>query len=353
MPAMSDVVLVTGGAGFIGSHVVEALLRAGYTARVLDNFSSGRDENLDDLWCLAGRFGGGLQVIQGDVRDPEATADACYKAVAVIHLAAVPSVTQSLIDPVSTNAVTHGGTINTLWQAIDQQVPLFVLASSCAVYGDASEPPVAEGARLRPRSPYAEAKRDAELACLSAGDGGFLATVCLRLFNVYGPRQDPSSPYSGVVSRFLSAALRGQPLTIHGDGEQTRDFVYVGDVVRAIMAVLGRPRRGATVVNVGSGRETSVNELAAAVERVVGRRLGRRQAPPREGDVLRSAADTGRARWVLGWEAATPLDEGLAATWEWVQAEAAAAAGAEPRGSYAALHEELDGLGAADDDDEV
>lgn len=348
MPAMSDIVLVTGGAGFIGSHLVEALLRRGYTARVLDNFSSGRDENLDHCWALAGRFGGGLQVIQGDVRDPEATADACYRAVAVVHLAAVPSVTQSLIDPVSTNAVTHGGTINVLWQAVAQEVPLLVLASSCAVYGDATTPPIPETARLRPRSPYAEAKRDAELACVSAGDGGFVASVCLRFFNVYGPRQDPTSPYSGVVSRFLSAAWRGQPLTIHGDGEQTRDFVYVGDVVQAILRVLERPRRGATVLNVGSGRETSVNELAAAVERVVGRRLPRRQAPPREGDVLRSAADPGRARWVLGWEAVTPLDEGLAATWQWVQEEAAAAAAAEPRGSYAALHEELDDLGDSD-----
>lgn len=319
---MDGLILVTGGAGFIGSHVVDALLSRGRDVRVVDDFSTGKDENLDQAWALAAQGGAGLQVVEGDVRDEARIRDVMDGCGAVVHLAAIASVPKSVQDPVGSNSVTHGGTVNVMRQAVEAEAGRFVLASSCAVYGDTQELPIVEATPLRPLSPYAEAKSRSEEVCADAADAGQITAACLRFFNVYGPRQDPGSAYSGVISRFLDAAVASDPVTIYGDGRQSRDFIFVGDVVAAVLAALDRPLTGVSVVNAGTGRETNLLEILDVVEGLAGRRLERRMEPAREGDILHSRADTGRARWVLGWEAGTSLAEGLAATWEWY-AEAA------------------------------
>ena len=322
---MDGLTLVTGGAGFIGSHVVDALLMSGSDVRVLDDFSTGREENLDGAWALAAQGGAGLQVIDGDVRDEVRMRDALDGCDAVIHLAAVPSVAQSWEDPVGCDSVTHGGTVNAVRQAVEADAERFVLASSCAVYGDAAELPIAETTPPHPLSPYAGAKLASEGVCADAADAGQLTAVCLRFFNVYGPRQDPGSAYSGVISRFLSAAAAAGPVTIFGDGRQSRDFVYVADVVAAILAALTRPLIGLSIVNVGTGRQTDLLEILGVVEERAGRTLERRMEQAREGDIRHSRADAGRARWVLGWEAEVGLAAGLSETWRWFTAEGGAA----------------------------
>ena len=319
---MDGPILVTGGAGFIGSQLVDALLRAGHDVRVLDDFSTGKQENLRGAEALAAAHGGRFQLIAGDVRSEFKMRDAVDGCAAVCHLAAVASVTQSVADPAGTGSVTHGGTVNAVRMAVDAEVPRFVLASSCAVYGDAAQLPVAETSAPRPLSPYAEAKLAAEQTCAAAADAGQLAAVCLRFFNVFGPRQDPGSEYSGVISRFMAAAAAGDPVTVYGDGLQTRDFVYVGDVVEAILRGVRKPLSGVSVLNVGSGVPTSVLDVVGCVEELAGGAVERRFAGARAGDVRDSQADARRARWVLGWEAGTTFADGLEKTWAWYREQA-------------------------------
>jgi UDP-glucose 4-epimerase len=330
---MDGLILVTGGAGFIGSHLVDALLTAGHDVRVLDDFSTGKQENLRGAEALAAAHGGHFQLIAGDVRSEFKMRDAVDGCAAVCHLAAVASVTQSLADPVGTGSVTHGGTVNAVRMAVDADVARFVLASSCAVYGDAAQLPVAETSAPRPLSPYAEAKLAAEETCAAAADAGQMAAACLRFFNVYGPRQDPGSDYSGVISRFMAAAAAGEPVTLYGDGLQTRDFVYVGDVVEAIARALQKPLSGASVLNVGSGTPTSVLDVLGRLEELAGGPIERRFAAARAGDIRDSRADAGRARWVLGWEAGETFAGGLEKTWAWYRERAGvpAAPGRRPR----------------------
>jgi UDP-glucose 4-epimerase len=316
------VAVVTGGAGFIGSHLVDTLLAAGHGVRVLDDFSTGKPENLRGVEALAALHGGSFQLIAGDVRDEVKVREAVDGCAAVFHLAAVASVSRSVADPVGTGSVTHGGTVNVVRWAVDAEVPRVVLASSCAVYGDAAQLPVAETAPPCPLSPYAEHKLAAEKVCASAADAGQIAAVCLRFFNVFGSRQDPSSEYSGVISRFMAAATAGEGVTVYGDGGQTRDFVYVGDVVEALRCALRRPAVGVAVVNVGSGVETSVLDVLGALERLAGGAIPRVHGAAREGDIRRSRADAGRAKWVLGWEAARTFEEGMADTWAWYRSRA-------------------------------
>jgi UDP-glucose 4-epimerase len=313
---VDDLILVTGGAGFIGSHVVSSLLDHGARVRVLDDFSTGKRENLDGSEARAEAAGGLIQVIEGDVRDEHMVRDAVRDCIAVVHLAAVPSVTRSLDDPVGCNSVTHGGTVNVLRRAVEAEVLRFVLASSCAIYGDAAQLPIAETQPPRPLSPYAAAKLAAEQTCGAAADAGQITAVCLRLFNVYGPRQDPSSEYSGVISRFMAALVDGGGVTVFGDGHQTRDFVYVKDVVDAILAALGRPLNGISIVNVGSGTGASLLDTIAVLEQLKGEPVACEFAPARAGEIRHSRSDVGRARWVLGWEAVTGFADGLTAMWE-------------------------------------
>jgi len=314
---MDGLILVTGGAGFIGSHLVNALLTAGHDVRVLDDFSTGTQENLRGAEAMAAAHGGHFQLIAGDVRSEVKMRDAVDGCAAVCHLAAVASVTLSLADPVGTGSVTHGGTVNAVRMAVEAGAPRFVLASSCAVYGDAAQLPVAETSVPRPLSPYAEAKLAAEETCAAAADAGQITAVCLRFFNVYGPRQDPGSEYSGVISRFMAAASAGLPVIVYGDGQQTRDFVYVGDVVEAIVRALQRPQSGVSVLNVGSGTPVSVLDVLGLLEELAGGPIERRFEAARRGDIRESRADAGRAEWVLGWNAGETFAGGLEKTWAW------------------------------------
>ena len=314
---MDGLILVTGGAGFIGSHLVDALLTAGYDVRVLDDFSTGKQANLRGAEALAAAHGGHFQLIAGDVRSEVKMRDAVDGCAAVCHLAAVASVTQSLTDPVGTGSVTHGGAVNAVRMAVAAEVPRFVLASSCAVYGDAAQLPVSETSAPRPLSPYAEAKLAAEQTCAAAADAGQMVAACLRFFNVYGPRQDPGSEYSGVISRFMAAAAEGEPVTVYGDGLQTRDFVYVGDVVEAIARAVQRPLSGVSVLNVGSGTPTSVLDVLGRLEELAGGPILRRFETARGGEIRDSRADARRARWVLGWGPGRTFAGGLEKTWAW------------------------------------
>lgn len=323
---MQEAVLVTGGAGFIGSHTVAALRAGGRRVVVLDDFSTGRRENLS-AWS-----GDPLvEVIAGDVREELSPLLAGRgRFTAVVHLAAQTSVIRSLAAPIEDLDVNLRATARLLLWAAEAGARRFVFASSAAVYGEPGEVPVAEDAPTRPLSPYGAAKRAAELylGCLGPLHG--VATTCLRLFNVYGPRQDPSSPYSGVVAAFLSRARRGEPLVIFGDGTQTRDLVYVGDVARAIgMAIETCPNRHGLSdrppepagINIGTGREVSIRELAAAALRACGAAGTIEHAPARAGEIARSAADTAKAAALLGFRAEVALDEGLRRTAAWLSAQ--------------------------------
>ena len=324
---MGELILVTGGAGFIGSHLVHALLASGRSVRVLDDLSTGVVANLSGAEALAARHGVHFQLVQGDVRDDVRVRDAVDGCGAVAHLAAVASVSRSVEDPEGANSVTHGGTVNVVRCAVEARVSRLVLASSCAVYGDAAQLPVAETSPPRPMSPYATAKLASEEACAAAADAGQLTAVLLRFFNVYGPRQDPSSEYSGVISRFMSAAAAGEPVTVFGDGLQTRDFVYVEDVALALTAALLKPLSGCSMANVGSGSQTSLLGILERLEGLSGHSIERRFAVRREGDIRDSRADIGRVAWVLGWRPTTTFSEGLARTWAWRRSRDARAEG--------------------------
>ncbi len=307
---MSATVLITGGAGFIGSHAVEALLTAGEQVRVLDDFSTGHRGNLAGL-------NGPLEVIDGDVRDPETVATAMRGCDRVLHLAALVSVAGSFDDPETTEAVNVGGTANVLAAASGAGVRRVVLASSCAVYGATSALPISETAPMRPASPYAQSKLAAEDLCRAACANDGLDVGVLRFFNVYGPRQDPSSDYSGVIAIFMDRLASGSPCTVYGDGHQSRDFVYVADVVAACRAALdGRELHGAPI-NIGTGVETTLLDVLAALAKVSGREPHAQFAADREGDILNSCGACELAPELLGFRPTVSFSQGLAATWSW------------------------------------
>lgn len=301
-------VLVTGGAGFIGSHLVDELLARGATVRVLDNFFSGHRENLAQ--CIDR-----IDLVEGDIRN----LDICKKAVDgvayVFHQAALGSVPRSMDEPALSIEVNVGGTTNVFAASRDAKVRRVVYASSSAVYGDSTRLPKKEGEEGKPLSPYALSKwMNEELADTFARCFG-LETVGLRYFNVYGPRQDPNGPYAAVVPRFFDACLRGVAPTIYGDGTQSRDFTFVADVVRANLLAASAPAsscgRG---YNVGAGGTTSVNDLANTIIDVTGVKLRPNYEPPRAGDVPFSQADVSDAKRNLGFEARIVLSDGLGRT---------------------------------------
>jgi UDP-glucose 4-epimerase len=302
-------VLVTGGAGFIGSHLVRGCLEAGDEVRVLDDFSTGRREKLSAVKE-------DVAVIEGTVTDLATVRRAAEGCGVIHHLAALPSVPLSVEDPVGTHHVNATGTLHVLEAARELGVHRVVYSSSCAVYGDSERLPASEDGPVSPLSPYALQKRIGELyAERFAGLYG-LETVALRYFNVYGPGQDADSAYAAVIPRFLTAVSKGEPPRIHGDGRQSRDFVYVGDVVRANLAAAGAPSEvSGECFNVAGGTGITILDLLGAVGRALGHEgTEAEHVPPRQGDVRQSVADVGKARERLGWRATTSLEEGLGET---------------------------------------
>ena len=303
----SCAVLVTGGGGFIGSHLVDGLLDRGASVRVLDNFATGFRRNLEH--CASD-----IELIEGDIRDLEVCKRAAAGVRYVFHQAALGSVPRSVDDPATSIAVNVAGTSNVFAAARDAGVRSVVYASSSAVYGDSERMPKREGQEGRPLSPYATSKwMNEELAEVYARCYG-MRFVGLRYFNVYGPRQDPGGPYAAVVPRFFEAAgLRRAPV-IFGDGLQSRDFTFVADVVEANLLAADTAADGAHVCNIGAGSTTTVKELADSICRIMGSDVLAIHEPPRAGDVRHSQADASRARELFGFKALTSLDEGLTRT---------------------------------------
>ena len=304
---MSRSALVTGGAGFIGSHLVDRLVREGWRVRVLDDFSSGREQNL-----AASRTR--IELLKGDLCDEALCARAVAGADVVFHEAAVPSVPRSVAEPVRTNRVNVTGTLGLLEAARTAGVRRFVFAASSSAYGNTEQLPNAEDMPPTPESPYALQKLASEEYCrLYTKLYGF-ETVALRYFNVYGPRQNPQSEYAAVVPRFITACLASQPPVIYGDGEQTRDFTFIGDVVEANLLAAASAQAVGSVMNVAGGRRISLNELLRMIQDIAGTKLAARHEPARAGDVRDSLASLARAEALLGVRPRTSLLEGLAVT---------------------------------------
>lgn len=299
--------LVTGGAGFIGSHLVDALLARGESVRVADNFSSGTRSNIP----------AGVDVVEGDLAAPGVATHAMTGVDYVLHMAAVPSVPRSVADPLGTNHDNVDATLQVLVAARDAGVRRVVFSGSSAEYGDSPELPKREDMMPAPVTPYGLQKLIGEQYCRMFTSLYGLETVSLRYFNVFGPRQSPDSPYSGVISLFIHAYLRGQAPMVFGDGSQTRDFVYVTDVVNAVLRAATTPGVAGESINVATGRSVSVMQLVHALQRVVGTSIDPMLAPPRGGDVMHSQADITKARTLLGFEPAVSLEEGLGHTVAW------------------------------------
>jgi UDP-glucose 4-epimerase len=297
--------LVTGGAGFIGSNLARALVLRGDEVRVLDNFSTGNRRNLVEL-------GDEIEVVEGELRSYERVHAATRGVEVVFHQGALPSVPRSVQDPLTTGAVNVEGTLNVLLAARDQGVRRVVFASSSSVYGNSGELPRLETANPDPISPYGVSKLAAERYCVSFSRVYALETVALRYFNVFGPNQDPTSQYSAVIPLFVTAIARGEPIAIYGDGNQRRDFTYVDNVVDANLVAAEVEGANGLVLNVATGRSTSVNELATVIGQLLDRPVGRDEHPPRAGDVRDSWADIARAEQVLGWKPRVSLEDGLA-----------------------------------------
>ncbi|HEY9514443.1 MAG TPA: SDR family oxidoreductase [Gemmatimonadaceae bacterium] len=297
--------VVTGGAGFIGSHLVEYLVGQGQDVVVLDDFSTGKRENIAP-WLDR------ITLVEGSITDPSTCARALTGADYVLHQAALPSVPRSIRDPAASHNVNATGTLNILMAARDAKVKRVVYAASSSAYGNTPELPKREEMVARPLSPYAVAKLAGEQYCRAFHASFGVPTVALRYFNVFGPRQDPTSQYAAVVPKFVSAARAGESPTIFGDGEQTRDFTFVANVVRAnLLACEAAPAAFGEVCNIGCGERVSVNELWHRIRDLVGTPVEARYEPSRAGDVHDSLASLDRARALLGYEPVVSLSEGL------------------------------------------
>ena len=303
--------LVTGGAGFIGSHLCEELRHRGHAVRVLDSLITGRRENLAHLE--------GVEFVEGDIADLAACHAAMRGIDVVLHQAAIPSVPKSVKDPIASNRANIDGSLNVLVAARDAGVRRLVYAGSSSAYGNTPTLPKHEGMAPRPLSPYALQKLVAEQYCRLFTDLYGLETVTIRYFNVFGPRQDPGSPYSGVISLFATALSTGQRPTIYGDGEQTRDFTYVANVVDGVLRAADTPGVGGEVFNVATSRRISLNELLRAMNGIIGTRLEAVYAEARAGDVMDSQADIRKAELVLGYRPLVSFEEGLRRTIGWYQ----------------------------------
>ncbi|MDX6691737.1 MAG: UDP-glucose 4-epimerase [Solirubrobacteraceae bacterium] len=299
--------LVTGGAGFIGSHLAARLLADGHKIRVLDNFATGRRSNIDAI-------GGEIELVEGDVQSYERVHNAVRGCEVVFHQAALPSVPRSIQDPLTSNATNVIGTLNVLLAARDEGVRRVVFGSSSSVYGANPELPKREDMAALPISPYATAKLASEGYCRSFGVAYGLETVALRYFNVFGARQDPTSQYAAVIPSFITALLDHHPITIFGDGEQSRDFTHVDNVVEANLLAMDAPNVAGQVFNVACGRMVTINELVFVLAELIGAEAETVYAPGRAGEVHRSCASLARARAELGYDPEVDLREGLTRT---------------------------------------
>jgi nucleoside-diphosphate-sugar epimerase len=302
--------LVTGGAGFIGSNTVDELVRRGHSVVVLDDLSSGKEENLADSRNK-------ITFVKGSITDIEVVQKAMQQADYAIHLAARTSVPRSVKDPLDTNRINVEGTLNVLLAARDNKVKRIVVAASSSAYGETTSLPKTEAMQPQPISPYGVSKYVAELYAQTFGRCYGLENVSLRYFNIFGPRQDPDSPYSGVLSRFATAFLEEQRPVIYGDGEQTRDFTYVDNAVQANLLACEASGASGGVFNIGTGVRISLNQTLEYFWRISGKKLEAQYEPPREGDIRDSQADISAAHQVLGYEPAIGFEEGLERTFEW------------------------------------
>jgi UDP-N-acetylglucosamine/UDP-N-acetyl-alpha-D-glucosaminouronate 4-epimerase len=302
--------LVTGGAGFIGSNTVDELVRRGHDVVVLDDLSSGKKENL-------GGVRGKIEILQSSVTDLDKLQEACRGVDYVLHLGARTSVPRSVIDPLETNRVNVDGTLNVLVAARDAKVKRLVFAGSSSVYGETPTLPKRENMPPSPISPYGLSKLAGEMYGQVFQRCYGLEFVSLRYFNVFGPRQDPGSAYSGVLSLFNAAVLDGTQPVVYGDGEQSRDFTYVGNVVEANLLACEAKRAAGLAINIGTGSRYTLNQTLALLEKITGRPAKAKYAPPRDGDIRDSQADITLAKNVLGYNPRIGFEEGLKRTWEW------------------------------------
>ena len=307
---MANVQLVTGGGGFIGSNLVRALLAQGRRVRVLDNFATGFHENLEEIK-------NDIDLLEGDIRDPETCHKACKGAEIVFHQAAIPSVPRSMEDPQLSFDVNVVGTHNMLMAARDGGVSRFIDAASSSAYGAGEDLPKREMMPVLPISPYAAAKAAGELLAATFCRAFGLQTVSLRYFNVFGPRQDPSNQYAGVIAAFALRMLRGERPIIYGDGTQSRDFTFIENVVHANLLAAEAPEVQGEVVNIGCGEAIDLNQMVGIFNKILGTALEPIYEPPRPGDVKHSLADVSAAKKLLGYKPKVRFADGLRQTLEW------------------------------------
>ena len=302
--------LVTGGAGFIGSNTVDELVRRGHSVVVLDDLSSGKEDNLAEIRNK-------ITFIKGSITDIEVVRKAMHEAEYVLHLAARTSVPRSVKDPIETNKINIDGTLNVLVAAKELKVKRVVFAASSSAYGETATLPKVETMQPEPISPYGVTKYVGELYGQTFGRCYGLENVALRYFNIFGPRQDPGSPYSGVLAKFCSAFLEDTQPVVFGDGEQTRDFTYVENAVLANLVACEAPNASGKVFNVGVGGRISLNEVLRELGKITGKTVEVKYDAPRDGDIRDSQADISQARETLGYEPQVTFEEGLRRTFEW------------------------------------
>jgi len=311
--ALSGIALVTGGAGFIGSHIAAALLESGARVRVIDNLSTGYEKNIKAI-------GSDVDFVRGDVGDEQALNKVLSDVELIFHEAAIPSVPRSVDRPTETHQASVDATFKLLLAARDHKVRRVIYAASSSAYGDQPDLPKREDMRPAPLSPYAVAKLVGEYYCQVFTRVYGLETVSLRYFNVFGPRQDPTSQYSGVISRFMSALLTGTQPVIYGDGEHSRDFTYISNVIDANLRAAESASAVGEIMNIANGQRTTLNELLEVMKAVTGKsKVTARYEAPRAGDVRDSLADLTRARGLLRYEPRVSLEEGLKLTFDWWQ----------------------------------
>lgn len=309
---MTEGCLVTGGAGFIGSSLVRGLLKEGKTVRVIDNLSTGSIKNLEGILDQ-------VEYIDGDIRDLSTIQKASESIKYIFHQAAVPSVPRSIENPVDSNQSNIDGTLNVLLAARDQRVKRVIYAGSSSVYGDTPDLPKKEDMKPHPLSPYAVTKLTGEYYCQVFSDVYGLETVTTRYFNVFGPRQNPESQYAAVIPKFIDAFLRGNPPTVFGDGEQTRDFTFVDNVVHANILCSKAKKTSGEVINIATSSRISLNELISILKEITDRDIDPVYADPRKGDVRHSLADISRAQKMIGYQPIVDLNQGLRKTIQWMQ----------------------------------